>query len=157
MPIHRCYPPTAQHETFCLLLFSPGPVQFSLCNLDISDSSEAPMLMLDLERTPDQHRTPATRIPDLKPSNNSSSGSSSHSHTRPWPAGIHRANFWFSTKEWSECGGCGCGQYFTFDLYITHVASIQCNGEVTFLLMDKPTGSKDNIKVKGTVARLASV
>ena len=89
MPIHRRCPPTALHETFCLLLFSPGPVQFSLYNLDTKDSSVVPMLMPDLERTPDQHRTPATRIPDLKPSTNSSSGSSSHSRTRPRPADEH--------------------------------------------------------------------
>ncbi|KAF4526077.1 hypothetical protein B566_EDAN007570 [Ephemera danica] len=61
-------PTTAQHGGFWLLGFPPGPVHPSLANLRTRDSSQVPMLMPGLVRTPSQHGPLRTRTPSLKPS-----------------------------------------------------------------------------------------
>ena len=47
--------------------FWPRPVRLSLYNLDSRNSSQPPMLMLSLVRTPDRHRTVTSGDPDLEP------------------------------------------------------------------------------------------
>ncbi len=72
-PIHGCDPTTARHGDFCLLHFCPGPMRPSLDNLVTSDSSDDPILMPGLVRTPDRHSTPEDRTPVLKSSPNQAS------------------------------------------------------------------------------------
>ena len=71
-PIHRCYPTTVWRGSFCLLCFHPGPVRFSLTNLENSDSSVFTISTPNLARTPDLHRTATPRNPALEPFNDPS-------------------------------------------------------------------------------------
>jgi len=67
-PIHGRYPTTAPCGSFCLLCFHPGPIRFSLDNLEILGSPEITILTPSLVRTPDQHESTTDRTPDLKQS-----------------------------------------------------------------------------------------
>lgn len=66
--IHKCDPTSDQHGGFDLLRYRPGPVHPSLSDLVTPDSPRSTMEMLILVRTPDRHRQPQPRTPDLKQS-----------------------------------------------------------------------------------------
>ena len=66
--IHRCNPTTTWHGSFWLLGFPPGPIHFSLDNLDIPGYPEPPMSIPSLVWTSDRHNPKQSRTPNLKSS-----------------------------------------------------------------------------------------
>ncbi|CAB0040740.1 unnamed protein product [Trichogramma brassicae] len=65
-------PTTARHGDFWLLGYPPGPVRLSLTNLATSDSSEVPILMASLVRTPSRRGAVPAVSPSLRSSTTTS-------------------------------------------------------------------------------------